>query len=71
MSIGEDLLQQLDKVVKGNNISRSAFIREYILHFLKHMKIKELEKKHREGYLKYPVQDDEFSVWESEQVGAD
>ena len=29
---------------------------------------KELEKKHREGYLLKPVEPGEFSVWEDEQV---
>ena len=29
---------------------------------------KELERKHREGYLRKPVKPDEFGGWEDEQV---
>ena len=29
---------------------------------------KYLEKKHREGYKKYPVKKNEFDVWENEQA---
>ena len=31
------------------------------------MRTKKLEKKHREGYLKHPVKNGEFDVWEDEQ----
>ncbi|MBF0103200.1 MAG: hypothetical protein HQK77_20050 [Desulfobacterales bacterium] len=30
-----------------------------------------LEKKHKKGYLLYPVKHDEFSVWENEQIWCD
>ena len=33
----------------------------------KNSKIKELEEKHKEGYLKSPVKPGEFSAWEGEQ----
>jgi len=33
----------------------------------KDSKIKELEEKHKEGYLKSPVKPGEFSAWEDEQ----
>lgn len=29
--------------------------------------IRELEEKHRQGYLKHPVAEEEFSIWEDEQ----
>ena len=37
----------------------------------KKSKIKELEEKHKEGYLKSPVKPGEFSAWEDEQVWGD
>ncbi len=60
ITIGEKLLAQLDQALKGR--PRSAFIRESISAELKRRKIEELEKRHREGYLKYRVQLGEFSV---------
>jgi hypothetical protein len=36
--------------------------------YLSRVKIKELEKQHREGYTKHPVQAGEFDLWENEQV---
>lgn len=71
MTIDDDLLGKLDRMVKAINISRSAFIRKSIQHYLANVNIQELEKKHREGYSKNPVQKNEFSVWESEQVWVD
>lgn len=68
MTIDDDLLRQLDQIIKETNTTRSAFIRESITHYLKMVRIKELEKKHREGYLKKPVIEDEISVWEQEQI---
>ena len=68
MTVDEDLLHEVDHVIKKLNTTRSAFIRESLHHSLKQLKIKELEKKHREGYLKNPVQNNEFLIWEDEQV---
>ncbi|MDM8526950.1 hypothetical protein QUF58_01955 [Anaerolineales bacterium HSG24] len=34
-------------------------------------KILEMERKQAEGYAKYPVQPDEFDIWEDEQVWGD
>jgi hypothetical protein len=33
--------------------------------------IDQMEARHKSGYLNYPVQSDEFSSWESEQVWGD
>ncbi len=68
MTIDEHLLRELDRIIKERNTTRSAFIRESIAHYLKMVKKRELEKKHREGYLKKPVNKDEFDDWEEEQV---
>jgi len=37
----------------------------------KNIKITMLEKKHKDGYLKLPVEPGEFSIWEDEQEWGD
>jgi len=71
MTIDEDLLKKVDEIIKQKKITRSAFIRESIVYYLKRKKILEMEKKHREGYKKKPVLQDEFQDWEDEQVWGD
>jgi len=68
MTIDEDLLRKVDEIIKQKKITRSAFIRESIVFYLKRKRILEMEKKHREGYEKKPVLQDEFQDWEDEQV---
>jgi metal-responsive CopG/Arc/MetJ family transcriptional regulator len=71
MTIDEPLLAEVDQVIQSLNTTRSAFIREALQLALQHYKIKELERKHAEGYKKYPVQAGEFDVWEDEQSWID
>ena len=68
MTLDESLLNQVDETIKELKITRSAYIRESIQSYLKQTKIKQMEKRHREGYLKQPVQKGEFDIWENEQV---
>jgi len=68
MTLDEDLLNRIDKAIKELNTTRSALIRESVQHYLERLKVKKLEKKHREGYLQQPVAAGEFDVWEDEQV---
>jgi metal-responsive CopG/Arc/MetJ family transcriptional regulator len=68
MTLDEDLLNRVDKAIHELNTTRSAFIRESVQYYLERLKIKKLEKKHRDGYLKQPVATGEFDVWEYEQV---
>ena len=68
MTIEEDLLDRVDKAIREINMTRSAFIRESLQYYLERIKIKKLEKKHRDGYLKHPVKTGEFDIWEDEQV---
>ena len=70
MTLDEELLKDVDKVTKKMHTSRSEFIRRAMYKLLNELKAKELEKLHREGYKKYPVQKDEFDVWENEQIWA-
>lgn len=67
MTLDEKLVIAVDKAVKRFKTTRSAFTRDALWAALERLKARELEKKHREGYGKYPVGSAEFSVWESEQ----
>ncbi len=68
MTLDEELLNRVDKVIRELNTTRSAFVRESLQYYLEKLRIKKMEKKHREGYTKQPVTAGEFDVWEDEQV---
>jgi len=51
--------------------TRSALIRDSVRQYLKTLRVRQLEKKHREGYAKRPVKRGEFDVWDSEQKWGD
>ena len=68
MTLDEELLNRIDKVIQELNTNRSAFIRESLQCYLEKLRIKKLEKKHREGYLNQPVTPGEFDIWEDEQM---
>lgn len=68
MTLDEKLLQKVDDAIKRLNTTRSSFIRHALQKSLRDIKIKEMEKKHRDGYLKYPVKRGEFDIWEEEQI---
>ena len=62
------MLSQVDQVIKELKTTRSAFIRDSLQDYLKKLRLKQMEKKHEDGYRKYPVKDGEFDIWEDEQV---
>jgi metal-responsive CopG/Arc/MetJ family transcriptional regulator len=68
ITIDQSLLAEIDQVIFSLNTTRSAFIREALQLALRRYKIKEMERKHAEGHARYPVQADEFDVWEGKQV---
>ncbi len=68
MTLDEELLNRVDAVITEQQTTRSAFIRESLQFFLEKIRIAELEKKHRDGYLKHPVKAGEFDIWEDEQI---
>ena len=68
MTLDEDLVSAVDKAAKQLRTTRSAFTREALRDALRRVRVKELEKRHREGYARRPVKRGEFSVWEREQV---
>ena len=71
MTLDDDLVDQVDQVVKTMETTRSAFARDALRQALKQFEVHELEKKHREGYKKFPVNNEEFQDWEDEQVWGD
>jgi metal-responsive CopG/Arc/MetJ family transcriptional regulator len=67
MTLDDELVKAVDRVVKELSTSRSAFTRKALQHALSRHRIEKLEQKHRKGYEQYPAASDEFSIWESEQ----
>ncbi|MDP3039631.1 MAG: ribbon-helix-helix domain-containing protein [Deltaproteobacteria bacterium] len=68
MTLDEDLIKVVDKVVKQLGTTRSSFARDALRAAVKRNRILELERKHREGYRRKPVQAHEFGDWEPEQA---
>jgi len=71
MTLDEPLVTAVDRAVKRLRTTRSAFAREALRDALARLRREELERKHREGYVRKPVRRGEFSAWESEQVWVD
>jgi Arc/MetJ-type ribon-helix-helix transcriptional regulator len=71
MTLNEDLITEVDRVVKKLGTTRSAFTRNALQAALDKIWEKEMEHKHQEGYIHKPVKYGEFSDWENEQVWID
>ena len=71
MTLDEELILMVDKVVKKLRTTRSAFTRSALRKAIEQININQLEEKHRKGYEKRPVGKSEFSIWESEQKWSD
>ena len=71
MTLDDDLVKEVDSIAKALNTSRSAFTRYALREAIKHYNIHRLESKHRRGYQTYPVNKEEFSIWEKEQNWGD
>ncbi len=71
MTLDENLIKSVDKIVKAIGTTRSSFTRDALRQALKNYRIKLLEEKHRKGYQRSPVRPGEFSVWEDEQEWGD
>ncbi len=68
MTLDEELIAEVDRIVVRLGSTRSAFTREALRQELKRIDWAEKEQRHREGYARHPVPPDEFSDWEEEQV---
>ncbi len=71
MTLDDELVDQVDQVVKAIKTTRSAFTRDALRLALKQFQTLELEKKHRKGYEQIPVSSEEFQAWEDEQAWGD
>ena len=71
MTLDEELVTEVDEAVARLGTTRSAFTREALRSSLARLHEKELERQHREGYLRHPVRPDEVRDWEDEQVWVD
>ena len=71
MTLDEELVKAVDRVSKQLCTTRSAFARKALREALARYHVEQLEQKHRKGYERHPVSEDEFSVWESEQSWGD
>lgn len=71
MTLDDDLVDAVDKIVKKLKTTRSAFARQALRNALSQANIKQLEAKHKKGYEMKPVSDSEFNIWESEQEWID
>ncbi|VAX37925.1 hypothetical protein MNBD_UNCLBAC01-410 [hydrothermal vent metagenome] len=67
MTLDDNLVKTVDRVVKKLHTTRSAFTRLALQEAIKKISTTDLEKKHRKGYAAYPCGKTEFSVWENEQ----
>ncbi len=67
MTLDDELVDDVDNLVRQLHTSRSAFTREALRDALDKYKNLQLEEKHRQGYRQKPVAGAEFSVWEDEQ----
>ncbi len=68
MTLDEELVEAVDRVSRRLGKSRSAFTREALREALARVRVKALERRHREGYQRKPVRSGEFSLWETEQI---
>jgi len=71
MTLDENLIHAVDSVVKELHTTRSAFTRAALQRAIARIRMEKLEERHRQGYLKKPVSEGEFSVWEGEQKWGD
>ena len=71
MTLDEKLVKRVDDLAHKLRTSRSAFAREALKEAIKKYQISELEKKHKNGYLRRPIAKGEFDVSEDERAWGD
>ena len=58
------LLRAADKAAKRTGKNRSALVREALRLYLRELEIQDLERREREGYQRYPDNEDDLQGWE-------
>ena len=71
MTLDDELVDRVDDIVKELKTTRSGFTRQALKEAIERFNVRRLEKDHRRGYENYPVTQEEFRVWESEQDWGD
>ena len=71
MTLDEDLVQAVDRVVRDLHTTRSAFARDALQRAIERIRTERLEDKHRRGYIRKPTGAGEVDVWEREQKWGD
>jgi metal-responsive CopG/Arc/MetJ family transcriptional regulator len=71
MTLDEEIVKEVDQVSRRLHTTRSAFTRMALREALARYNIKQLERRHRQGYERRPVISGEFSIWEKEQSWGD
>ena len=71
MTLDDELVDNVDEVVKKLKTTRSAFARKALNDAIRKVNSNLLEQKHKKGYGQRPADGKEFSVWESEQAWGD
>ncbi|MEK6714389.1 MAG: ribbon-helix-helix domain-containing protein [Nitrospirota bacterium] len=71
MTLDDELVEAVDRVVKKLHTTRSAFARKALKDAIRQVNTDLLEKNHKRGYERHPVGKTEFSIWESEQEWGD
>jgi metal-responsive CopG/Arc/MetJ family transcriptional regulator len=71
VTIDEELLAAIDKVVKRLHTTRAVFMRRALREAVDRLTTSELEQRHRQGYEQTPPAEGEFDIWENEQVWPD
>jgi metal-responsive CopG/Arc/MetJ family transcriptional regulator len=71
MTLEPDLVKTVDRLAKRRGLSRSAFTREALAKAVEAESIRAQEEQHRQGYLKKPVRNGEFSVPAGQQIWPD
>jgi hypothetical protein len=70
MTLDEELIKEVDTEIKKLGTTRSAFTRQALRIFLKHLHNLKMEEKHKTGYKEKPVKPGEFDVWEMNKYGS-
>lgn len=70
MTLEPELVAQVDKAARRLGLTRSAFTRRALTAAIEHLRTRELERRHRDGYRRKPTRR-EFDVWTAEQVWPD
>ncbi len=71
MTLDNELVQSVDRIVKELKTTRSAFTREALRNAIERFSARRLEAQHRKGYELHPVDKEEFSAWENEHNWGD